>query len=103
MGQIHRQLEELIIFALRDYASSVQRTVDESWNAGLTHPQDIQYGDYACNVAMKYAAYFDITPRDLAERLVAILEKNKLAALARISIEGPGFINFVLRDEYFFE
>ena len=42
-----------------------------------------------------------MNPRELAERLVAELEKGKPAEVEKIDIAGPGFINFHLKREFF--
>ena len=54
--------------------------------------------DFATNVAMKLASILHKNPREVAEALVAKLpEPTNMKA----EIAGPGFINFMLPDEYF--
>lgn len=60
----------------------------------VEHPADISHGDYATSVALKYAKELSLSPRDLAEHIVAAL--GTIEGVAEVSIAGPGFINFKL-------
>ncbi len=62
--------------------------------------KDKQYGDYACNIAMILAKPMQRNPRDLAALIVNAFPVN--AAIAKIEIAGPGFINFFLSEEAFY-
>ena len=57
-------------------------------------PRDPSHGDLATNAAMVLAKPAGMKPRDLAEALVAELEK--LDSVTAASIAGPGFINLRL-------
>lgn len=69
----------------------------------VEHPDDLSHGDYSTNAAMAFAKELKAKPRELAEKLVAILEKSKPAEVERIDIAGPGFINFHLKRDFFAE
>jgi arginyl-tRNA synthetase len=56
--------------------------------------RDRAHGDYASNLAMTLARAARCKPRDLAERIAAVMETD--ARVTRIDIAGPGFINFHL-------
>lgn len=51
------------------------------------------FGDYASNVAMKYCKIKQTNPRDLANRIIDVINKD---GIEKIEIAGPGFINFFL-------
>ena len=55
--------------------------------------------DFATNVAMKLVRELHKNPREIAEEIVARPEFAKY----RTEIAGPGFINFMLPDEYFIQ
>lgn len=57
-------------------------------------PKDSGFGDFATNAAMVLASIAGKKPRELAELVVAELEK--LPEVTTASIAGPGFINFSL-------
>ena len=63
----------------------------------LTRP-DEQFGDYATNVALQLAGKLGRAPREVAEELAEALRTELTELVAEISVAGPGFINFTLRD-----
>jgi arginyl-tRNA synthetase len=91
-----KALTEAIIHALK--ALAVSATADR---VVLEHPGELVHGDYATNVALAYAKELKMPPRALAEKIVAQLKGQTLAHVADITIAGPGFINFILKREFF--
>lgn len=67
----------------------------------VEHPGDLSHGDYSTNVAMALSKQAGQNPRDLATKIVTILEKNLPAEISKIEAVGPGFINFHLSREFF--
>ncbi|MDE1975026.1 MAG: arginine--tRNA ligase [Patescibacteria group bacterium] len=65
----------------------------------LDYPEDPAHGDLSTNVAMANAKALNISPRALAEKIVAEFEKAAPDFVAKVEIAGPGFINFTLKDE----
>ena len=60
----------------------------------IERPKNREHGDWATNVAMQLSSGFGMKPRDFAELLGAELEK--LDAISKVDIAGPGFINLTL-------
>ena len=58
--------------------------------------KDTTHGDYASNVAMKFARAFGKPPRDVAQLIVENLD---LDGIDKIEIAGPGFINFFMKND----
>lgn len=56
----------------------------------LTRP-DIEFGDYATNVALQLSRTLSKPPRDIAEEIVAKLQQEE--EFLEVTIAGPGFIN----------
>jgi arginyl-tRNA synthetase len=67
----------------------------------LEHPDEISHGDFSTNVALACSKRTDMNPRELAQKILEILQKNKSRNFNRIEIAGPGFINFHLSREFF--
>ncbi|HEY9583635.1 MAG TPA: arginine--tRNA ligase [Candidatus Paceibacterota bacterium] len=67
----------------------------------LEHPEDITHGDFSSNVAMIYAKALGIPPRSLADKIAEECRKNKSENIENITVAGPGFINFKVKDQYF--
>ena len=59
----------------------------------ITRPSDPAFGDWATNLAMMLARPLKQKPREVAEKLIAALDKNA-AGVSTAEIAGPGFINF---------
>jgi arginyl-tRNA synthetase len=75
----------------------------EKMNVAVEHPDDLSHGDYSTNAALVFSKNLKIKPRELAEKLVVELEKDKPDEVEKIDIAGPGFINFHLKREFFVE
>lgn len=67
----------------------------------VENTKDKQHGDYAANLAMILAKPAKKNPRELANLLVAALPASPL--VTKVEIAGPGFINFFLSPEAFYQ
>ena len=67
----------------------------------LEHPAELSHGDYSTNVALAYAKTMGMKPRDLAEKIVAEIEKNLPKEVEKVEVAGAGFINFRLSIDFF--
>lgn len=67
----------------------------------VEHPVELSHGDYATSVALSHSKEAGTSPRELAEKLKAELEKNMPEGVLSLDIAGPGFINFHLADDFF--
>jgi arginyl-tRNA synthetase len=67
----------------------------------LEHPDDLTHGDYSTSIALAYCKELKLSPRQLAEKIVAELQKIKIPNVIKIEIAGPGFINFFLTPDFF--
>ncbi len=69
----------------------------------LDYPENPEHGDFSSNIAMANAKKMGLSPKDLAEKIVAEFTKDMPAAVESVSIAGPGFINFKVKDALFSE
>jgi arginyl-tRNA synthetase len=69
----------------------------------LDRPPKAELGDYSSNAAMLLAAPLGDSPRAVAMRLQAELERRLGASdsLDRIEVAGPGFVNLFLSDVWY--
>lgn len=79
-------------------------SVPENFSVEVTPAPELEANgdfraDFATNVAMKLAGILHKNPREVAESLTSELSKS-LEGI-KTEIAGPGFINFMLPDEYF--
>ncbi len=83
--------------------AAVQRAVDDGSlivdvpaEVVIERPRDRSHGDYATNIAMRLAKAAKRSPRDVAAVIAAQLADE--AAIERVEIAGPGFLNLTVRD-----
>ena len=67
----------------------------------LETPRDRAHGDMASNIAMTLAKSLGKAPRDLADEICKHL--NNIELIDSASVAGPGFINFTLKSDVWFE
>lgn len=60
----------------------------------VERPKNREHGDWASNVAMKYAKRIGANPRELASEIVTHV--TQIEGIAKAEIAGPGFINITL-------
>ncbi len=87
-------IQQLVRNALERLAAQGVVPSDALGQPVIERVRDERHGDFATNVAMVLAKAAGLRPRELAERLVAVLPASE--RLARVEIAGPGFINFAL-------
>ena len=56
-------------------------------------------GDFTTNIALKFSKLYKQKPADLAK---SIIENFSSEEFSKIEMAGPGFINFFLKDQFFF-
>ncbi len=67
----------------------------------LEYPEDISHGDFSTNIALANAKKLGKSPKELAESIAEDFRKNQPAEIESVSIAGPGFINFKIKDSVF--
>ncbi|MBP3039101.1 arginine--tRNA ligase [Bacillaceae bacterium Marseille-Q3522] len=65
----------------------------------LETPKDKSHGDYSTNMAMQLTRIARKAPKIIAEAIIAHIDRSQ-AAIEKIAIAGPGFINFYLDNRY---
>ncbi len=71
---------------------------DEHCDAIVKQSAKIQFGDYQANGIMAAAKKLGMTPRQLAEKVIANLNLDDIAD--KLDIAGPGFINIFLKSSW---
>ncbi len=87
-------MKDLLRQLVRDALAAVPalESLPDGLDIEIERTRDESHGDFACNVAMRLAREARMSPRDLAAAIVAALPEN--AAVERVEIAGPGFVNF---------
>lgn len=72
----------------------------------LDYPENPEHGDFSSNIAMANAKKLGVSPKVLAEKIVKALLASKTTQpdiIDSITVAGPGFINFKIKDQVFIE
>lgn len=88
---------ELLQSALATLQAEGTLPADASFSPQVGNTKDKSHGDYACNIALVAAKAAGCPPRKLAEALIERLPAS--AAVDKVEIAGPGFINFFMSTE----
>jgi arginyl-tRNA synthetase len=98
------QLKDLVQRSLRELAGAIEFKEE----AYLDFPTDSRFGDLYSNIAMRLSRTLKKPPAQLAAGLIPLIEKEVKSAkldiyIKAIKLEGAGFINFYLSEQYFYD
>jgi arginyl-tRNA synthetase len=63
-------------------------------DVSLERPKNRDHGDWASNVAMKFAKRLEANPRELATEIASLI--TRVDGVKAVDVAGPGFINITL-------
>lgn len=90
-----QELQDLILSSLNTlHEQSVLPEAPADSAVVITRTKDPVHGDWACNVAMRFAKPAGKNPRELAQLIIDNLPQADF--LDKVEIAGPGFINFYI-------
>ncbi len=73
--------------------------IPDDFHAGVSGSDNLEFGDISCHAAMKLASLVRNNPRNIAEA-IAEAAADSIDEISSVSVDGPGFINFRLKNEY---
>lgn len=68
-------------------------------NANVITASKPEFGDYQANGVMAIAKQLQTNPRELAQKVVELIDSVNDKLIERVEIAGPGFINIHLRND----
>ena len=96
-----QKLESLLQAAVANLKNQAVLDAEVVARINIERVKDPVNGDFATNLAMLLAKPAKLNPRQLAEKIVAELASD--AAITKVEIAGPGFINFFINPDTQFE
>lgn len=96
--RITNQLAELVARGLASAESAGQLPAAGGITPTIERPQNPEHGDYSSSVALRLARTLRMPPMAIAERIVGVIPPHE--AVAAVSTAPPGFINFLLSNEW---
>lgn len=88
-----------IKLSLKDCLSKVDASIDISIDEIEVSLLFDEKGDFTTNIALKFSKLYKQKPSDLAK---LIIDNFSSEEFSKIEMAGPGFINFFLKDQFFF-
>jgi len=102
---LRQRVFELLSNALIQFTNSIEDDLVVAQVNALTphieRTRDSKFGDFASNIAMQLTKILQQNPRAIAEQIISNIPENNL--IAETSIAGPGFINFGLIPEIYYQ
>lgn len=95
---IHMDIQDIIQQAISKALAGSPLPISE---ISLEHPAELSHGDYSTNIAMVLGKEMKMAPKALAEKIQADLSNNLPKEIEKVTVAGPGFINFHLSAEFF--
>lgn len=88
-----------IKLSLKDCLSKIDASIDISIDEIEVSLLFDEKGDFTTNIALKFSKLYNQKPSDLAK---SIIDNFSSEEFSKIEMAGPGFINFFLKDQFFF-
>ena len=88
-----------IKLSLKDSLSKIDTSIDISIDEIEVSLLFDEKGDFTTNIALKFSKLYKQKPSDLAK---SIIDNFSSEEFSKIEMAGPGFINFFLKDQFFF-
>ncbi|MFA5276448.1 MAG: arginine--tRNA ligase [Candidatus Omnitrophota bacterium] len=103
-----KNIESLLLRLIKDALRDLSFEQIYKEEIYLDFPTDIRFGDFTTNIALKLSKLLKRPPYDLAKEIIPAVNNNLQKSdlkdcLKEIRVEGAGFINFYLTDEYFYK
>jgi arginyl-tRNA synthetase len=95
-------LRELICGALDSTQDKLGKRLEKVPEIELERPKEKDHGDWSTNIALVLSGKFRMSPVELGEAIVDSLD-NRQHFLEKVEVAKPGFINFFLSNDWFYE
>ncbi len=88
-----------IKLSLKDCLSKIDASINISIDEIEVSLLFDEKGDFTTNIALKFSKLYKQKPSDLSK---SIIDNFSSEEFSKIEMAGPGFINFFLKDQFFF-
>ena len=96
-----QELAALIRLALDQLMARNEVPLTDIPEISLEIPKDKAHGDLASNIALVLAKPAGMKPREIADKIAAILSAHQY--IEKVEVAGPGFINFFLTKQWVYQ
>jgi len=108
INKMTKDIQEELVDLVTRCLTELGWLVNFQEKVALELPTDNRFGDFSTNIALKLSKLLKRSPRATATDLVVCLQKEIAKSslqdlVTQIKVEGAGFINFYLKENYFYE
>jgi arginyl-tRNA synthetase len=96
-----KHLESLLSQSIEILKTQDVLTPDVNPVVYVERTRDASHGDFASNIALILAKTVKMNPRQLAEKMIAVLPED--SAVTKVEIAGAGFINFFMNQQSLYQ
>ncbi len=105
---MHKDIQEELIALVSRCLAKQGSLVEYKENIALDLPTDKRFGDFSTNIALKLSKLLKKSPQSIAAELIDTIQKEIKNSdlkdlITQVKVEGVGFINFYLKENYFYE
>ena len=105
---MERNIQDLIIAIIKDSLRGLNLDQASTGDLFLELPKDSRFGEFSTNIALKISSLIKKSPSEIAPAIVANIKKYLAESplkenIADVKAENVGFINFYLKESYFYE
>ncbi|MFM7702823.1 MAG: arginine--tRNA ligase, partial [Alphaproteobacteria bacterium] len=93
----HQLNSAILVIAEKNHISIDE---NELKSYAIEPTKEALHGDIASNIAMFFSKKFQLSPKDLASKIISQLNQQNID---KIEIAGAGFINIFLKNQVFFQ
>jgi arginyl-tRNA synthetase len=93
---LRTELERVLEFSVRSLWGEL---IPDEFRAGVSGSDNLGFGDLSSNTPMKLARIVRDNPRSIATEIVEAAV-GRFEGISAVNVDGPGFINFTLSDDY---
>ena len=97
---IVEELKKLVLSAVQSLQAEGILNETKNLLVSFEHPENTEHGDYSTNIALILGQKLKQNPKEIAEDIATKLQSKKPKFLDLVKVEGSGFINFFLSQEY---
>ena len=96
-----QQIAQILIDVVEQLKQQGMIPEDAAPRINVENTRDKSHGDFATNLAMMLTKQAGLPPRDLAQKIIDLIEDQPV--VEKVEIAGPGFINFFVNDSAKFD
>ncbi|MCD4775318.1 MAG: arginine--tRNA ligase [Candidatus Aegiribacteria sp.] len=93
---LRTELERILESSVR---SLWGKLIPDEFRAVVSRSDNLEFGDLSCQTAMKLASIVRNNPLSIAAKIVEA-SSDGFEGVSAVNVDGPGFINFTLSDDY---